>query len=172
MPVKTRAQLCSAQGKRTTKRYRASEPGIGDDPRYRGSSLRSISGTSAAIYGESMSSDLIAWVVALTLGIAVVGLGLRRNLADVTRSWLPRYEEVPEAVTVKPDSPGGEQGRRQLSPRQRRLAIWAYLIASTFYAAMAVLRAGDRPLHTISAAAFAIGAVVFMLRGRRPPSNG
>jgi hypothetical protein len=34
-----------------------------------------------------MSSDLIAWIVAITLGFAVVGLGLRRDLADITRNW-------------------------------------------------------------------------------------
>jgi hypothetical protein len=37
-----------------------------------------------------MSSDLIALVVGITLDIAIVVLGLRRNLSDVTRSWLPR----------------------------------------------------------------------------------
>jgi hypothetical protein len=31
-----------------------------------------------------MGSDLIAWVLAITLGVAVVGLGLRRNLSDLT----------------------------------------------------------------------------------------
>jgi hypothetical protein len=34
-----------------------------------------------------MSNDLIAWVVAITLGIAVVVLGLRRNLSETTRKW-------------------------------------------------------------------------------------
>jgi peptidoglycan/LPS O-acetylase OafA/YrhL len=37
-----------------------------------------------------MSSDLIAWVVAVTLGIAVVVLGLQRNLSDTTR-WLVSF---------------------------------------------------------------------------------
>jgi hypothetical protein len=40
-----------------------------------------------------MSSDLMAWIVAITLGLAVVGLGLRRYLADITRNWLPRFGE-------------------------------------------------------------------------------
>lgn len=116
-----------------------------------------------------MNSELIAWVVAIALGIAVVGLGLRRNLADVTRTRLPRFGEAPEPVTALPKSSDGGQGRRQLSPRQRRFAIWFYLLISLSNAALAVLWADNRPLHAISAALFAIGAVVFMLREPRLP---
>jgi hypothetical protein len=111
-----------------------------------------------------MSSDLIAWVVAITLGIAVVVLGLRRNLADVTQSWPPRFGEASKPVTATPEPLDGGQGRRELSPRQRRFAIWAYLLASVFNAALAVLSADDRLLHAVSAALFAIGAVVFLLK--------
>jgi hypothetical protein len=50
-----------------------------------------------------MGSDLIAWVVAITLGVAVVILGLRRNLGDVTQEWLPRFGESPEPVTAMPE---------------------------------------------------------------------
>jgi hypothetical protein len=120
-------------------------------------------------YVGSMSSEFIAWVVAIALGIAVVGLGLRRNLADVTRSWLPRYGEAPEPVTVLSESSEGGQARRQLSPRQRQFAIWGYLIISLCNAALAVLWADNRLLHAISAAVFATGAVVFILKGRRLP---
>jgi hypothetical protein len=116
-----------------------------------------------------MSSDLIAWVVGITLGIAVVGLGLRRNLADVTRSWLPRFGEAPEPVTATLESSDGGQGRRQLSTRQRQFVIWAYLLISLCNAAFAVLWADNRLLHAISAALFAIGAVVLMLKGRHLP---
>lgn len=116
-----------------------------------------------------MSSDLIAWVVGITLGIAVVGLGLRRNLADVTRSWLPRLGEAPEPVTATPESSDGGQGRPQLSPRQRQFAIWAYLLISLCNAAFAVLWVDNRLLHAISAALFAIGAVVHILK--RSPSS-
>jgi hypothetical protein len=118
-------------------------------------------------YVGSMSSDLVAWIVAITLGIAVVGLGLRRNLADVTRSWLPRFGEAPEPVTATPASSDGGEGRRQLSPRQRQFAIWAYLLIGLCNAAFAVLWADNRLLHAISAALFAVGAVVLMLQGRR-----
>lgn len=116
-----------------------------------------------------MSSDLIAWVVGITLGIAVVALGLRRNLADVTRSWLPRFGEAPEPAAVIPGSSHGGPGRRELSPRQRRLVIWGYLLLGLCNAAFAVLWADNRPLHAISAAFFATGAVVLLLKGRHFP---
>jgi hypothetical protein len=115
-----------------------------------------------------MNSDLIAWIVAIALGLAVVGLGLRRDLGEITRSWLPRFGEAPEPVTATPGSSDGGQVRRQLSPRQRRFVIWAYLLISVCNAAFAVLWADNRLLHAISAALFAIGAVVLMLR--RSPS--
>jgi hypothetical protein len=34
--------------------------------------------------GAWMSNDLIAWMVVIALGVAVVGLGWRRKLADST----------------------------------------------------------------------------------------
>jgi hypothetical protein len=116
-----------------------------------------------------MNSDLIAWVVGITLGIAVVGLGLRRNLADVTRSWLPRFGEASEPAAATLGSSDGGQGRSQLSPRQRLFAIWAYLLMSACNAAFAILWADNRLMHAGSAALFAIGAVVFMLK--RSPSS-
>jgi len=114
-----------------------------------------------------MSSDLIAGVVGLMLGMAVVVLGLRRNLADVTRSWLPRFGEAPEPATATPGLFDGGAGHRQLSPRQTRVAIWAYLLFSVTYAAFAVLSTDDRLMHVVGAALFAIVAVVHMLRLRR-----
>ena len=110
-----------------------------------------------------MSSDLIPWVVAITLGVVVVVLGWRRNLGDVTQDWLPRFGESPEPVTAVSESADGGQGR-QLSPRQRRLLIWGYVALSLGNAAIAVLGSHDRPLHTISAATFGIGAVVLTLK--------
>jgi hypothetical protein len=47
-----------------------------------------------------MSSDLIAWVVAITLAIAVVVLGLRRNLSETTRNGLPRFGGDSEQATA------------------------------------------------------------------------
>lgn len=113
-----------------------------------------------------MSSDLIAWVVAITLGAVVVVLGWRRNLGDVTQDWLPRFGESPEPVTTGPESAAGGR-RRELSPRQRRLVIWGYLVLAVSYAAITVLSAHSRLLHAASAATFGIGAVVFMLKERR-----
>jgi hypothetical protein len=116
-----------------------------------------------------MSNDLIAWIVAITLGLIVVGLGLRRDLAEITRNWLPRFEEASERATPTPGPSDGGQGRRQLSPRQRQWVIWAYLMISLCNAVLAVLWADNRLLHAVSAALFAIGAVVLMLK--RSPSS-
>lgn len=115
-----------------------------------------------------MSNDLIAWVVGITLATAVVALGLRRNLADVTRSWLPQFGAAPKLVTAMPDSFDSGQKSRQLSPRQRQLVIWSFLFFGFCEAAFAILGANDRLLHASTAALFAIGAVLHMLR---PPSS-
>ena|SRR6476660_1559896 len=115
-----------------------------------------------------MSNDLIALVVAITLGIAVVGLGLRRNLGDLTRSWLPRFGEGSEPTTATPGLFNGGQGRRELSPRQRRIAFWGYLLMSVSYAVLAALSADDRLLHA-SGAVLWLGAGVLVLR-RSPAS--
>lgn len=111
-----------------------------------------------------MSSDLIALVVAITLGVAVVGLGWRRNLGDVTREWLPRFGKAPKPATATAGSFDGGQGRRRLSPRQRRFLIWSYLFIGLGHAGLAALSAGDRLWHVISAALFALGAAGIALK--------
>jgi len=119
-----------------------------------------------------MSSDLIAWTVAITLGVAVVGLGLQRNLGDVTRDWLPRFGDTPKSAAIPGLIDFGRE-RRQLSPRQRLLAIWTYLLLSFYNATVAVLWTDDRVWHSISAVLFAIGVVVFVKRSpTRPASPG
>ena len=120
-----------------------------------------------------MSSDLIAWVVAITLGIAVVVLGLRRNLSDTTRNGLPQFGGDPERATATLGLYGGEERRRRpLSPRQRRWMIWAYLLMSVSFAAFAVLSAHDRLFDAILAATFALNAVVFWLKGSPSSLDG
>jgi hypothetical protein len=114
-----------------------------------------------------MSSDLIAWIVAITLGLAVVVLGLRRDLGEVTRNWLPRFGEASAPGTATPGPSDGGQKRRQLSPRQRRFAICAYLLFGLCYAVLAILSADSRLLHVSSAAIWATGAVVLLLKGDR-----
>jgi hypothetical protein len=47
-----------------------------------------------------MSSDFVALVVALTLGTAVVLLGLRRNLSETTRDGIPRFGVAPKRATA------------------------------------------------------------------------
>ncbi|HEY5709393.1 MAG TPA: hypothetical protein VIS51_08350 [Solirubrobacterales bacterium] len=116
-----------------------------------------------------MSSDLITWIVAIALGLAVVGLGWRRDLGDVTRNWLPRFGEASEQATETRGLSKGGQGRRQLSPRQRQLAIWGYLLIGLCNAAFAVLWVDGRLRHVIFAATFATLAVVHMLKGRHLP---
>jgi hypothetical protein len=117
-----------------------------------------------------MSSDLIAWVVAITLGIAVVVLGLRRNLSDTTRNGLPRFGGDPERATATLGLYEGEERRRRpLSPGQRRWIVWGYLLMSLGNAALALLAADDRLFHAIIAALFVLLAVAFLLK-KWPPS--
>lgn len=113
-----------------------------------------------------MTTDLIAVLVGLGLGAAVVIAGLRRDLAGVTREWLPRAGPASEHVTAMAESPVSGERRREYSPRQRRFAIWGYALFSIFNAAMAIDSADGRLLHVFSAIAFAIGALVFVWRGR------
>jgi hypothetical protein len=117
-----------------------------------------------------MSSDLIAWVVAITLGIAVVGLGLRRNLADVTQSWLPRFGGDSERATATLGLYEGEERRRRpLSPRQKRWMAGAFLLLGLANAVMALMWANDRLIHAVFAALWVILAVGYFL-GRLPLS--
>lgn len=119
-----------------------------------------------------MSSDLIALVVAITLGVAVVVLGLRRNLSETTRSWLPRFGGPPEPATEIPGSSDYGPGRRPLSPRQRRWLASLYLLMALTDATFAVLSADSRPLHAVTAGTFALGAVLVLRQGSSHPSDG
>jgi hypothetical protein len=114
-----------------------------------------------------MSSDLIAWVVAVTLGIAVVGLGLRRNLGGTTRNWLPRFEGASEQETGALGPSGDGQRRRLLSRRQRRWMSGGFLLLGLAYAVMAMLWANDRLIHAVFAALWVIIAVAYF-QGKLP----
>jgi hypothetical protein len=120
-------------------------------------------------YVASMSSDFIAWIIAIALGVAVVGLGWRRELADTTRNWLPQFGEASEQATVPPGPSDAVQRRRPLSPGQRRWIAGGYLLISLGNAALALLGADDRLFHAIIAALFALLAVAFLLK-KWPPS--
>lgn len=117
-----------------------------------------------------MGSDLIALFIGIALAVVVVCSGWRRNLAEVTRSWLPRFEQAPKPEALTSEPLGSRQGRRELSPGERRFAIWFYLIASAVYAAVLVLSTRDRPIHAAMAVLFAISAVV-LIRKKSPPSS-
>jgi hypothetical protein len=117
-----------------------------------------------------MSSDLIAWAVAITLGTAVVVLGLRRNLSETTRNGLPRFGGDPERATAMLGLYEGEgRRRRPLTPRQKRWMAAGFLLLGLAYAVMALLRADDRLIHAVFAALWAIVAVGYFL-GRLPRS--
>ncbi len=119
-----------------------------------------------------MSNDLVALVVALTLGSAVIVLGLRRNLSKTTRNGLPSFERDPVRATATPWLYEGEEGRRRpLSLRQTQWMIAIYLLMGISFAVDATLSAHSRLSHTILAATFALGAVVFWLRKPSPSSN-
>lgn len=115
-----------------------------------------------------MSSDLIAWIVAIGLGIAVVVLGLRRNLGETTRDWLPRSEGAQQEIgTLGPSGDG--QRRRPLSPRQRQWMSGVFLLFGLAYAVMAMLWANDRLIHAVFAALLVIIAVAYF-EGKLPLS--
>lgn len=120
-----------------------------------------------------MSSDLLAWVVAISLGIAVVVLGLRRNLSETTRNGLPRFggdtgRETPTLGLYE----GEERRRRPLSPRQRRWLVSFYLLIALTYATFAVLSADSRLHDGGIAGLFALGAVFLLWQGSSHPSDG
>jgi hypothetical protein len=115
-----------------------------------------------------MSSDLIAGVVAIAFGVVVVGMGLRRNLSDVTRSSLPRYVRDPEATTIATELYDDAERRNQLSPLTRKLNIGLYLFMGLAYATFAALGTRERLMHVGLAALFAVAALMFFLR--RPSS--
>lgn len=117
-----------------------------------------------------MSSDLIAWVVAIALGLAVVVLGLRRNLSETTRNGLPRFGGERSTATLGLYE-GEERRRRPLSPQQRRWMICTYLLTSLTFAAFAVSSAHERLFSAMLAATFALNAVVLWLK-RSPSSSG
>jgi hypothetical protein len=120
-----------------------------------------------------MGSDLIPCVVAITLGVAVVVLGLRRDLSETTRNGLPRFGGDPEgATTTLGIYEGEEKRRRPLSPRQRRWLASFYLLIALTDGAFAVLSADDRLLNASTAGLFALGAVFLLRQGSPSPSEG
>jgi hypothetical protein len=120
-----------------------------------------------------MSSDLVAWVVAVSLGIAVVVLGLMRNLSETTRNGLPRFGGDPKRATVTLGLYEGEERRRRpLSRRRRRWAVSLYLLIALIDTALALLSADDRLLHASTAGLFALGAVFLLWQGSSHSSDG
>lgn len=110
-----------------------------------------------------MGSDLIAWVVAIAFGIAVVVLGLRRNLSETTRNGLPRYGEPSERATPTLGLyKGGARRRRPLSPREKRRMALLYLLFGLGNAALGVL--GGDVVYVVLAALWALAGVWWLKR--------
>jgi hypothetical protein len=118
-----------------------------------------------------MSSDLIALVVALALGTAVVILGLRRNLSETTRNGLPQFERVPEQATATLGPPESRGRRSPPSSRQRHWLVAVYLLLALSQAASAVRSSDDWLIQAIVACLSALCAVAFWLK-IWPPSVG
>jgi len=108
-----------------------------------------------------MSSDLIALVIAISLGVVVVAVGLRRNLGDATRAWLPPPGDVPDQASATLGLADGGRRRHPLSPWERRRMVWAYLLICLCNVAIALASASDRWWHALFAALWAFGAVAF-----------
>lgn len=103
-----------------------------------------------------MSSDLIALVVAVTLGAVVVVVGLRRNLADTTLNWLPRSGDDSEREVATPISPDWGRRRRPLTRRQRRWRGGLFLLLGLAYAVMALVWSDNRLFDAFLAALWMI----------------
>lgn len=110
-----------------------------------------------------MSSDLIALVVAITLGVVVIVLGLRRNLSATTRNGLPRFGGGPKRATPGLYE-GGERRRHPASPRERRWLASLYLLLALMQVASAVQSPDERVLHAGAAALMVLGVAVLILR--------
>lgn len=114
-----------------------------------------------------MSRDLIVLIVAIGLGIAVVALGLRRNLSETTRSNLPRFGGPPEGAT---QMVGLFERGKTLSPKLARWLAALYLLMGIGNAVPAVFSADDRLMHVAGVAVFAFCAVALLL-GKWPYST-
>jgi hypothetical protein len=123
----------------------------------------------------SMSGDLIAVIVGLLLGFAIVGLVLWRHRAEVKRSWQMRFGSATETPTATSEpSDGRVVGLFSLSPWKRRLVIGTSLLVSLGNAALAATATDGELLHqflrVFSAVIFATIAGLVMLKGR--PQRG
>lgn len=118
-----------------------------------------------------MGTDLIAWAVAIGLGVVVVAVGLRRDLSETTRSNLPRFGEDSESASATVGLWEGEQRGRPLPPRQARWLALPYLLLGLLNAADAALSSDGRLLHMAAAAVLVLAAVVLVPRMSRRSSG-
>lgn len=110
--------------------------------------------------------ELIAWLVASTLAVVVIGVGLRRNLSETTRRWLPRFGARPTARLGLYE--GEERRRHPLSARETRRLAYAYLVLGVFNMALAVLGGDLELLYAAFGAGWVLIAVRFLKKSARP----
>jgi peptidoglycan/LPS O-acetylase OafA/YrhL len=118
-----------------------------------------------------MSSDLLAVLIAVGLGAAVVILGLKRNLSETTRSGLPRYGGPERATATLGLYEGEERPRRRPSRREQRWFVAVYLVWALFEAAVAVLSSHDTLIHAAMAGLLLLAVAVLLLRKTRDSSD-
>jgi hypothetical protein len=119
-----------------------------------------------------VSSDLIALVVAVVLGTAVVILGLRRDLSKTTRNGLSRLGDPEQSTGTLGLYEGGGRRRRPLSPRERRWMVSFYLLIALTNAVFVALSANDRLIHAGTAGMWTLGAVFLLWKGSTHSSEG
>lgn len=114
-----------------------------------------------------MGSEVIGGAVALGLAFVVIAVGWRRDLDELTRSWLPRFGKAPELATATPGPSAGERARRPPSPRQKQLFIGCYLLVAAGNAVLAALSADYRPLRAATAVVVLAVLVMTLRRWKR-----
>jgi len=111
-----------------------------------------------------VSGDLIPWLVATVLGVAVIVVGSRRELGGVTRSWLPDFGKG--TATAPGESVDGGGGRKELSPRQKLVFACFYALFGLWNAALLIVAADDQTQHAIGTVVWGGGAVVLAVQAR------
>ena len=112
-----------------------------------------------------MGTGLMALIIGLGLGLAVVALGWRRNLDETTRSGRPVFGASPEGAPEMARPPVAKP-RQHLSPKQARWLAAAYLLLALVSAAPWVGSSDHDVTSAIVSAGFACCAVVLAIRSR------